>query len=155
MSRTRFLLIPLAAVIILGLLIVGSWAIHRIGWSEGYAVGQLAAEGVEGATAPYAPLGLSRLGLFLTVGLVFFLVLGVMATCFRFWAWRTVSGPWMMHGGLRRIAVGPNGEPWARYWHGHHHPMPPCCWGWERPPEEAKNGQAGQDVKTGTAARES
>ena len=81
-------------------------------------MGQLAAEGVEGATAPYAPLGLSRLGLFLTVGLVFFLVLGVMATCFRFWAWRTVGGPWMMYGVLRRMAVGPSGEPWARYSHG-------------------------------------
>ena len=42
MSRARFPFVLLAALIIMGLVIVGGFATYRIGWSEGYRIGQLA-----------------------------------------------------------------------------------------------------------------
>jgi hypothetical protein len=142
MSKTRFLVVSLAALIIIGLLILGGLAIHRIGWSQGYKVGQLAAGIEEGATVPYGAYGFRYSGLFLTVGLVLLLLI-VVGKFFRFWAWKMAWGPWMMAGG-------PKGERWARHWHRPHGPMPPWYWGWEEPPEEKAEG-AEPDMKTGTA----
>jgi hypothetical protein len=146
MSKTRFLIVSLAALIIIGLLILGGLAIHRIGWSQGYKVGQLAAGIEEGATVPYGAYGFRYSGLFLTVGLVLLLLI-VVGKFFRFWAWKMAWGPWMMAGG-------PKGErwarQWARHWHRPHGPMPPWYWGWEEPSEEKAEG-AEPDMKTGTA----
>jgi len=142
MSKTRFLVVPLAALIIIGLLILGGLAIHRIGWSEGYRMGQLAAGDKEGAVVPYAPYGFGHAGPFLTVGLLLLLLI-VIGKFFRLWAWRMVGQPWMM-------ARGPKGEHWARHWHRPHGPMPPWCWGWEEP-SEAKTGKAGPDAEAGAA----
>lgn len=153
MSRTRFLVAPLLAVIIVGLLVVGGWAIHRIGWSEGYAVGQLTDGGGELSTPPYAPIGLGYLGLFLTAGLAFLVLVMIVGKLFRFWAWKTAALPWMMAGGPWKQAVGPNGEPWIRYWRRHHRHVPP--WWGEMPSQEASAGEAQPGEKADTAGAES
>jgi hypothetical protein len=146
MSKAKFLVVSLAALIIIGLVILGGLAIHRIGWSQGYKVGQLAAGSEEGAAVPYGPYGFRYSGLFLTIGLLLLLLI-VVGKFFRFWAWkmawgpsRTAWGPWMM-------AHGPRGERWARHWHRPHGPMPPWGWDWEEPSEE----KAEPDAETGTA----
>ena len=46
MSKKWLVWRALAALIIIGLLVVGGLAVHYMGWSEGYAAGQLAAEAV-------------------------------------------------------------------------------------------------------------
>ena len=139
MSKVRFLAILLAVLIVIGLLILGGLAIHRIGWTEGYKMGQLVAGSEEGAVAPYAPYGFGSSGLFVTVGLLLLLLI-VIGKFFRFWAWKMVGGPWMMAGG-------PRAARWARHWHRPHGPMPPWCWGWEEPSEE----KAEPDAETGAA----
>lgn len=148
MSKTRFLLVPLAFLITIGLLIAGGWAIHRIGWSEGYSMGQLATSGEVGATVPYTPYGLSYLALFLTAGLALLIVLGLIGKLFRLWAWKTVAGPWMMAGGPWKMAGAPRNAHWARHWRRHHPPMHPWCWDWEEPSEE-KSETAEPDAETG------
>ena len=141
MSKKRFWVVPLSALIIVSLLIIlGRFAIHRISWSQGYRMGQLAAGGEGVAVVPYARFG--HPGLFFTVGLLFLLLI-VVGKFFRFWAWRMAGGPRMM-------ASGPMGQHWARHWHRPHGPMPPWCWGWEKPPEE-KAEQAGPDAETRAA----
>jgi hypothetical protein len=146
MSKIRFLVVPLAVLIIVGLLILGGLAVHRIGWAEGYRMGQLAAGGEEGAVAPY---GFDYRGLFLTIGLLLLLLI-VIGKFFRFWAWKTVGGPWMMAGGPWKMASALKGERWARHWHRPHGPVSPWCWGWEEPSEE-KAEKAEPDAETGAA----
>jgi hypothetical protein len=149
MSKVRFLAVLLAALIIIGLLILGGLAIHRIGWSQGYKVGQLAV-GIEGgATLPYGPYGFRYSGLFLTIGLILLLLI-VIGKFFRFWAWKMAGGPWMMAGRPWMMAHRPKGEHWARHWHRPHGPMPPWCWGWEEASEE-KAERAEPDMETGAA----
>jgi hypothetical protein len=149
MSKIRFLVVPLATLILIGLLILGGFAIHRIGWTEGYRMGQLAVGGEGGTVAPYAPYGPGYSGLFLTVG-VLLLLLIVIGKFFRFWAWKMVGGPWMMAGGPWKMAHGPKGRHWARRWHRPHGPMPPWCWGWEEPSEE-KAEKAESDAEASAA----
>ena len=131
MLKKRFWVVPLAALIIVSLLIIlGGFAIHRISWSQGYRMGQLAAGGEGVAVMPHAPYGFGHHpGLFITVGLLFLLLI-VIGKFFRFCAWRMAGGPWMTSGAM------------ARHWHRSRGPMPPWCWGWERPSEE-KAEQAG------------
>lgn len=153
MSKTRFLLVPLAGLIVIGLLIMGGWAIHRTGWSEGYAMGQLAAGGEAGGTAPYG-LGLSLflpwgVGLFFTVALL--LLLGVIGKIFGLCAWKMAGGPWMTARGRRKMADGASGERWAGHWHRPHGPMHPWCWGWQEPSEEKTE----PDAETGNAEAQS
>jgi hypothetical protein len=124
MSQTRFPYAPLAILIIVGMLILGGFAIYRISWLDGYKTGQLVAHGAEGTVVPYLPYrGPGCGGLLLTLGLIFLFIL-VIGKFARFWAWR--SG-W-----------GPKSERWVRRWHGHgpHGPVPPWWWGWEEPSEE-------------------
>ena len=136
MLRKRFWVVPLAALIVVSLLIIlGGFAIHRISWSQGYRMGQLATGGEGVAVVPYAPYGFGHPGLFFTVGLLFLLLI-VMGKFFRFCTWR--------------MAGGPKGAHWARHWHRPHGPMPPWCWGWEKPPTE-KAEQAGPDAETRAA----
>jgi len=151
-----FLLRALAALIVVGLVIGGGFAIHRISWSQGYRMGQLAAGGEEGAVAPYAPYRLGRPGLLLTAG-VLLLVLLVIGKFFRFWAWNMAWGPWMMAGGPWAMAHRPKGRHWAAHRAAHRHrphgPMPPWCWGWEQPPGEGVQENEGEpDAGTGSAA---
>jgi hypothetical protein len=144
MSRTRFLLVPLILVILIGLLIGGGWAVHRLGWSEGYMAGMRAATG-EVNMVPYAPLGLGHVALFLTAVLAFLVLVGFMAKLLRLWAFGAIMGPWMMSGGpWKHAPVGPNGERWAsrrRYYHRH---APPWWWGWEQPSDEEREAQEGR-----------
>jgi hypothetical protein len=142
MSKKWFLVKALAALIIIGLLILGGLAVHRIGWSQGYKVGQLAAGSEQGATVPYAAYGFGYSGMFLTVGLLILLLI-VIGKSLRFWAWKMAWGPWMMAGGPWKMGSGPRGEHWARHWHRPHGPMPPWCWGWEEPSEEKAEPDAG------------
>jgi hypothetical protein len=135
MSKTRFLVVSLAALIIIGLVVLGGLAIHRVGWSQGYKVGQLVAGSEEGVPVPYGSYGFRYSGLFLTIGLLFLLLI-VIGKFFRFWAWKMVGGPWMKAGGPWMMARDPRGERWARHWHRPHGPMAPWCWGWEEPSEE-------------------
>lgn len=139
MSKNWFLVKALAALIIIGLLILGGLAIHRIGWSQGYRVGQLAAGSEEGVAVPYAAYGFRYSGLFVTIGLLLLLLI-VIGKFVRFWAWKMAWGPWTMAHGLKD-------ERWARHWRRPHGPMPPWCWGWEESPEE----KAKPDAETGAA----
>jgi hypothetical protein len=147
MSKTRFVSVPMTFLIIIGLLVAGGWAIHRIGWSEGYRMGQMATTGEVGAAVPYAPYGLSYIGLFLMVGLIALVLMGLIGKLFRLWAWKTVAGPWMMAGGPWKMAGVPRNAHWARHGRPHHHHMHPWCWGWEEPSEET----AGPDAETSSA----
>lgn len=143
MSKKWFLWRALAALICVGLLIAGGLAIHYLSWSRGYAAGQLATPGEEGATLPYLPHGFDHSGhpfaFMFGAGLLFkilllFLLFGVIGKVFRGFAWGMAGGPWLM--GAHR----------ASHWHRHHGPMPPWCWDWEKSSEET---QTEPDVKTG------
>lgn len=135
MSRTRFFLVPLFGLILIGLLILGGFAIYRIGWSEGYRSGLLTDGGVEGALVPYAPYGSGFLGLLLVIGVIF-LLFAVLGKFFRLLAWRTAGGPWMMARRPPGTPGGSKGEAWAKHWHRHGGHGPPWCWDWEESPEE-------------------
>jgi hypothetical protein len=144
MSRTRLVLVPLVLVIIIGLLCGGGWAIHRIGWSDGYLAGVRAAAG-EVSTVPYALTGLSRVALFLTAGLAFLVFVAFVGKLLRLWAFGTIMGPWMMSGGpWKQAPVGPNGEHWASYRRHFHRHVPPWWWCWEQPSDEEREAQEGR-----------
>jgi hypothetical protein len=131
MSQTRFPWIPLAILILIGLLMLGGFAIYRISWLEGYQMGQLAAAGItDGRVMPYAAYRPGCGGVLLTLGAIFLLLL-IVGKLFRFWTWKTAWGPGGGAGGSER-------ERWVRHWHAHrpHGPIPPWCWGWEEPAEE-------------------
>lgn len=135
MSKGRFVVALLAALIIIGLLAAGGLALHRIGWLQGYRVGQLTAGGDGVAPLRYAAYGFGFSGLLITV--VFLLLLFfVIGRLFRFWLWRSVAGPWGMRGGPWKMPGGPKGEYWFRHRHWHHGPMHPQYWGWQESPEE-------------------
>jgi flagellar biosynthesis protein FliQ len=141
MSKSTLALVPLLLVVLAGLLITGGWAVHRIGWTEGYAVGRGVAAG-EVNSVPYAPTGLSYVGLFLTAGLALVVLMALVSKLIGLWAFRTFAGPWMM---AHRRAVGPsgpNGERWTAHWRTPHRHVPPWCWDWEQATEE-KRGEAG------------
>ncbi len=137
MSRTRFLLLPLAMLVIIGLLVGGAWAIHRVGWTEGYAVGAAVAAGETGVV-PYAPLGLSYLGLFLTAGLAFLVLVTFTSKLLRLWAFKSMAGPWAVRHAPWKGPVGPRGEQCGSYWRAFHHHGPPPWWGWDQPPDETR-----------------
>jgi hypothetical protein len=124
MSKARFLVIPLIALIIIGLLIMGGLAIHRIGWSEGYRVGQLAADVGDTAVTPYALYGFPSLFVTILLVLLFVIVIGKF---FRLLAWKMAWGSHMMPAGPWKMGGGPRGAHWAKHWHPHHGHMPPWC----------------------------
>jgi len=151
MSRKWSLVVAVTVVVLIGLLILGGLAIHRIGWVEGYRVGQLAVGGEGGTVVPYGPYGFGGPGLFLPVVLII-LLLVVVGKFFRFWAWRMAGGPWAMAGW-------PRGGDWSHHWHGPRGPMPrgpvpPWCRGWEEP-SEGKGEKAETDGESSSAEAES
>lgn len=117
MSRARFVVVPVVSLVIIGLLIAGGWAVHRIGWSQGYAMGQLAAEGEAASSLAYGPSGAGYVGLFLLLAFVLLLVVGIVGKLLRFLAWSAVAGS--------------DGAEWARRWHRVHHPIGPWSRQWE------------------------
>ena len=159
MSQKRITMVglaALAALIVFGCLVIGGFAVYRSGQSQGYMMGRLSASGDDGAIAPYAPYGFgypsrhSSFAPFLCSAGLFVLLLVAAGKFFRFRAWKAAGGP--------------EGERWARHWpfgkapsrhgaqdwHRRHGPMPPWCWGWEKPPEE-KAEEAEPDAETGDA----
>ena len=133
----------LVALVFIGLLTVGGWAIYRAGWSHGY----LAAGSEEKVTLPhphafahpgrwpgFAPLG-SRAGLLFMFG-AFVLLLLLIGGLFH------LAGRACLHA---KMAGGPMSWHWHRP-HGHEPcgPMPPWGWYWKQPPEE-KSGKAEND----------
>jgi len=148
-SHKRFLMVALAALIVVGLLIAGGSAIQRSAWSQGYMMGRLSASGDDGGVVPYAPYGypgrhvgpssfLCGVGPLFTVGLLFLLLVGA-GKIFHFRAWKEAGGPL--------------GEGWAKHWHQRHGHMPPWCWGQEEPSEEKTEG-AEPDAQTGDTGPE-
>jgi hypothetical protein len=137
MYRTRSFLAPLVGLIILGLLVMGGFALQRAAWWQGYMMGQLAAGG-EAPGIAYMPYGPNLFGPFLVIGLLVLLVL-VGGFIVRLLAWQGAARAWMKSGG-------PKAEEWARHWHrshGGHHPFaPPWCWAPEETPEETDEAQA-------------
>ncbi len=146
MSTRWFLVRAVVAVVVIGLLVMGGLAIHRMGWSQGYRMGQLAVEGEDIATAPHTYYGFGYggrpfgFGPFLCGAGLLFLLFVAVGQIFRLLAWKKVMGrgPW----------------PMATRWHGMHGPMPPWCWYWEKPSEE-KTEKAEPDAETGDAEPES
>ncbi len=142
MSRKWFWVRALVMLVVVGLLVVGGFAVYRTGWSQGYAAGQLGAEGEEGTTMPWGfgypgrpfgfaprPFGAGPL-VAVVLALLFFAVIGKLL---RFVVW----GPAWRFG-----MAGPRPGHWRRFhqrWpHGPvpHGPVPPWYWGWEGPREE-------------------
>jgi hypothetical protein len=147
MSRTHSLVAPFVVLIIAVLLVVGGLAIHRIGWSEGYQMGQLAATVGHDMTVPYS---LGWPGLFLALG-VAFLVLVVVGKFLRFWAWTTIWGPQTAAGAPSNKADDWHHAHWARHWP--HGPMPPWFRGWDIPAEDkGVQGEAQAEAGAGQAA---
>ena len=145
MSRKWFWVVPLTALLVIALLVLGGWAIHRAGWTQGYSMGQLAAGDEGGVTvgyAPHVPYGFGHPPLFMTISLLVLLFV-MIGRVFHLLAWRMAGGPRMM-------AYGPRGRYWARHWHPRHGHMPPWCWGWQEPSdeqaEEAKPGKPGKET---------
>jgi len=145
MSRKWSLVVAVTVVVLIGLLILGGLAIHRIGWVEGYRAGQLAVGGEGGTVVPYGSYGFGGPGLFLPIVLII-LLLVVVGRFFRFWAWRMAGGPWAMAGW-------PRGGDWSRHWHGPRRSAS-WCWGWEKP-SEGKDEKAGADGESSGAEAES
>jgi hypothetical protein len=152
-KKNWFLWRALASLVLIGLLIVGGLAIHYAGWSQGYAAGQLAAEGEEAVTPSYLPRAWrpvrfvpypSGAALLLKVVLaVLFLVIVGKLMRFVIWgvAWpAAMAGPWAGH--WQRAY-------WRRaaHWHRTHGPVPPWWWGYEPPGEEAGEADAGPDAQ--------
>jgi hypothetical protein len=136
MFRTRFLAASLAGLIIVGLLILGGFAIYRIGWTEGYGMGRLAVGTDGGVLPPYGFFGFGFPGFLLTLGVIL-LLLVVIGRVLRFWMWGMFLGRHMMPGGRWKMADGPASGPWARHWQAHGRHAPPWYWDWE----EAEPGQ--------------
>ena len=134
MFRTRFLWVPVVGLILIGLLVAGGFAVHRMAWSRGYAVGQAA--GVEEGEALIRPslfgcgypgryFGHPWLGFGL--GLVPMLFLAVLALGFF---WKLCGfGMWMLMGPRRRRFYARRRRP--RGWYPHHGFPPHWYWDWE------------------------
>jgi len=136
MFRKWFWVKALATLVVIGLLVAGGFTLSRVSWWQGYRMSQLAMGSEEDTAVPDLPFGygfghrrlhgrfplfLFGVGLLFKVGL-FLLLLAVIGKFFRFWAWK--------------MAYGPASKRWPKHWHGHHGPMHPWCWGWEKPSDE-------------------
>lgn len=135
MSRGWIVARVVLAVLVVGLLVGGGYALYRGAWSHGYAAGQaaetggeIAAPGWYGYPFPMRPHGFG-LGLFFAIGLalLFFAFVGKMMRV-AFWSKAMAGGPF------------PADARWARHWAAHRHwhyphgPVPP--WFWGEPPED-------------------
>ena len=98
-NRNWFVWRALAGVILVGLLAVGGFALHRLGWSQGFAAAEIAAEGGDVPTPPLAPAGWRPVGLG-RGGLPVSLVVGLLLMAFagrlvRGIFWGALVGPGM------------------------------------------------------------
>jgi hypothetical protein len=120
----------IAVVVLISLMVGGGFAIHRLGWSQGYAAAELSAQGEEVPTPPLAPpgwrpVGLARGGLLVSIllGLVFFALVGRLL---RVIMWGAAAGP-----AMRWHAMG---GAWRHPRHWMHGPVPPWYSPWCRQP---------------------
>ncbi len=130
MFRRGILKVLVIALLLMGALMVGSYA----GWSQGYMMGLAAGSGVEGsAVVPYGmPYGYGYgfhpffwgIGLFFKFAF-FFLFFMMIVKFFGFWAWHKAGGP---------------AGHWGKHRHWHSETCPPWAAGKEGRPaaEEAK-----------------
>lgn len=97
----RFLSFALVALLVIGLLVFGGSAMQRNAWTQGYLMGQAAANGDGNAAAALAPYmarpgfggpGLGLLACLLPLGFLAFLVF-VVGGFFRHKAWQGAGGP--------------------------------------------------------------
>jgi hypothetical protein len=138
-SRSWFVWRAVATVVLIGLLVAGGFAVHRLGWSQGYAAAELTAQGEEAPTPPLAPpgwrpVGLVRGGLLvsLLLGLLFFAFVGKLL---RVIMWGAMVGPAMCHPAMARS--------WRHPRHWMHGPMPPWHGPWhEQPGERSQEGDS-------------
>jgi hypothetical protein len=136
-SRSWFVWRAVAAVVLIGLLVAGGFAIHRLGWSQGYTAAELSAQGEEAQTPPLAPpswrpVGLARGGLLVSIllAVLFFAFVGRLL---RVIMWGAMAGPAMCHAGM--------GRSWRHPRHWMHGPVPPWHTPWcEQPGERAAEG---------------
>lgn len=123
MRRRGFFIRFILALVLIAVLALGSIALFRGGWSQGYQAGVIAASSAEGealpvppyygdlARYPYLPgFGFPFLACFLGIGF-FFLVFLLIGGIFRPWGWA---------GHYRRgWGYGHKRPPWARKWEEH------------------------------------
>jgi hypothetical protein len=140
MYRGRFLAVALTALVIIGLLAIGGAALHRAGYSQGYAMG-IQATGREGGPVVFYGWGFLPLlcgtGLFFLAGL-FLLRLLVFGVFFRTW----------------KMAGGPHYGHWGKHGHRRHGRMPPWYADRQQPSEEPVE-KAEPDAESGATERES
>ncbi|MGD8968982.1 MAG: hypothetical protein PVI07_15860 [Anaerolineae bacterium] len=143
-SRNWFVWRAVATVALLGLLVGGGFAIHRLGWSQGYAAAELTAQGEEAPAPPLAPpgwrpVGFARGGLLvsLLLGLLFFAFVGKLL---RVTMWGAMAGPAMCHPAM--------GRSWRHPRHWMHGPMPPWYGPWyEQPGERSRESDSRENAE--------
>lgn len=136
MFRGRFFsLVVLVTVFTLILAICGFTA-----WSQGFALGQMAADGegvvmspvvVGNGLAPFM-FGFGLLFKFACMSFIFLLMLGLTAKFLRLWYWRAAGGPQHRH--------------WRKHWHHRHRGHKPPWykeWDNEDSNSEANLGEGG------------
>jgi hypothetical protein len=155
MFRRFFVLRILFSVVLVGLVVLGGFALYRAGLSQGYVTGLQAASSAGNPVVPnnypvpwgyYGPFGgfpilLPVLAIF---GLLFFVRLALfplfmMGKVMRFMSW---------HGAA---AGGPEFEAWGKEWKRHSgHMGPPWAWHGHTSPEQP----AKPDVESGASPKE-
>lgn len=123
-NRRWFVWRGVATIALLGALVVGGFAVYRLGWSQGFGAAQLMAED-ENVPSPWTspaqrPVDLSPGGFLITV-LVGWLLLAFAGRLLHFVAWGTVAGP-----AMQRHAMCGN---WRHPWYDRRGPGP----SWQRP----------------------
>ncbi len=131
----------LAALIVIGLILMAGSAIYNNAWSEGFIMGQLAIEQeglifpqramVQGGSSFFGNL-LSMMGIFLFFGFLLALV-GAAFKFFGFRKWATADGP--------------EREKWAKHCHYHRGPPP-----WRQGPWNPATGDEAQTEAVATSS---
>jgi hypothetical protein len=143
-SRNWFVWPALAAVVLLGLLVGGGFAIHRLGWSQGYAAAELTAQGEEAPTPPLAPPGWRPVG-FARGGLLVSLLLGILFFAFVGKLLRVIMLGAMAGPAMCRPAM--DGS-WRHPRHWMHGPMPPGYGPWYgQPGERSQESDTGENAE--------
>jgi hypothetical protein len=133
MYKTRFLIGFLVFVILAILLAVGGYALHQLGYSQGYATSLSVSAAEEGAALiPHQAVpalryyghigygGFSRPLLLCFAGSAFLLAIFMILKTIRFLTWRSM--------------VGADPEKWHRHWRRHYQHAPP----WWNEDDESK-----------------
>ena len=175
MFSRRWYIAPLVAVLVIALLALGGYAIHRASWEQGYAMGVVATGGEEAAPAPYARhrFGLwsygypGRLfghspflsGLGLVIAIVGLITVGrciahlLFFRTIRRYEWSGAqAGEPPVEGAPQGMPMyGPAGRAWARRWYRMRCHTPHRGWGHVPPwfygrEEETQEDQAAEDA---------